>query len=392
VISFQCHSEFENCSFIANGLSEEIVIGLGLFKELRIKGPLRRKNLKDNQRSIKDIGKEFEVGFVLDGTLRRRGDQLRLNVRLNETINAEQLWGKVLDCDVTKGSISDFEEAVISLTVSSIADNYGIISRYFRNRLGNKHTENPSTYEAILKYYHHFIALTAESQMEATSALENALEKEPDNATVNAMLGDLITSTYQFGYSDSIDLLDRGKKLGRRSIALDPSCQAGHFLMGLIHFLEDKKKLCFKEFNKALELNPNNAHYVAAISLHLAMAGEWERGVTLMNKACDMNPHYPGWHHLVYFMNFYRQGKYDLALQEANDFNTPDYYVDPLIRAAVLGQLGEKVDGKRAVENLLALMPDFLDNGKSRMRRFFFSDEHQDMIWDGLIKAGLEEI
>ena len=120
------------------------------------------------------------------------------------------------------------------------------------------------------------------------------------------------------------------------------------------------------------------------------MAGEQERGVNLMEKAIRLNPHHPGWYHLVRYMEDYRRGEYDLALIEARRFNTPVFHFDPLIRAAVLGQLDRQAEAKEAVDELLALVPDFEGRGESLIRRFAYLDEHVEMLADGLRKAGLE--
>jgi tetratricopeptide (TPR) repeat protein len=204
------------------------------------------------------------------------------------------------------------------------------------------------------------------------------------------MLGDLIVATFQFGYEHSRSVLERAEELGRRAVALDPNCQPAHATMAFVHFLKGRRRMFLAEAEKTIQLNPNNAHYMAAISLHLAMAGEWERGVELMDKACRLNPHHPGWHHLVPFMNYYRQGEYDLALIEAQAFNTPEYFWDPLIRAAVLGQLDRRIEGRKAVDGLLAMVPDFKPRAQSLIRRFAYSDENIDMLLEGLQKAGLE--
>jgi hypothetical protein len=111
-----------------------------------------------------------------------------------------------------------------------------------------------------------------------------------------------------------------------------------------------------------------------------------------MGKAMHLNPHHPGWCQIVAFMNYYRQGEYDLALIEARRFNTPGFFWDPLIRAAVLGQLDRRADAGKAVDELLTLVPDFKRRGKSLIRRLAYLDEHVDMLRDGLCKAGLREL
>ena len=392
LIIFDCLNEKERFNYLANGLSEEIVIGLGKFKELKVIGPLKREYQHEIGLDVQGIGKKYDAKFLLEGTLRIKENVLRLTVRLTETNSLEQLWGNVIECDTVNGSISKFENLIVRNTVSTLADNYGVISRSIWKDISTHSKEKPTTYEAILRYYNHFIVLTPQSQTEATLALENALANEPKNPLIMAMLGDLMASSFLFGNSDSITSLQRAKDLARRSIALDPNCQAGHFSLGLVYFLEGEKRMCVMEFESALKLNPNNAHYIASISLFLAMAGDWEYGIDLMDRACEMNPHYPGWHHLVYFMNYYRLSQFEEALIHANKFNTSDFYWDPLIRAAVLSQLDEKKEMKEALYQLMSLVPDFKQRGRSMIRRFAFSDSNVDLLWDGLRKAGIDKI
>jgi tetratricopeptide (TPR) repeat protein len=204
------------------------------------------------------------------------------------------------------------------------------------------------------------------------------------------MLGDLYASIYQYGYEDSESLLDQAEELGRKAVALDPNCQPARFTMALVHFLRGQRSQFLSEAEKTLKLNPNHALNCAALALHRYMAGEQEPGLNLMHKAMRLNPHHPGWYHLVPFMNYYRQGEYDLALIEARLLNIPVFHFDPLIRAAVLGQLGRQTEAKKAVDELLALVPDFQTRGRVLIQRFAYLDEHVDMLVEGLRKAGLE--
>jgi len=164
------------------------------------------------------------------------------------------------------------------------------------------------------------------------------------------------------------------------------------FTMAFIHFLKFQRSLFLDEAEQCLQLNPNNAHFIAVVSLHVAMVGEWDRAMKLMGQAMRLNPHHPGWYHIVAFMNYYRQGEYDLALIEARRFNTPDFFWDPLIRAAVLGQLDRRAEAEKAVDELLALMPDFNLRGQTLIRRLAYLDEHVEILWDGLCKAGMGEL
>jgi adenylate cyclase len=160
--------------------------------------------------------------------------------------------------------------------------------------------------------------------------------------------------------------------------------------MAQIHYQRFHQAACLAETEQVLALNPNNANYLAISALFLMGLGQGERSLALIQKAMRLNPHHPGWYHFVPFLNYYRQGEYEAALFEAKRFNTPEYFWDPLIRAAVLGQLDRRTEAKKVGGELLVLVPDFESRGRSLIKRMVYLDEHVEILVDGLHKAGLE--
>ena len=391
VVMFDCLNDKNTFRYVATGITEEIIISLTRFPEFQVVGPLSREIIRQQGLDASRIGLNYGVRFVLDGTIRMDGRKLRLMVRLADAVSGRQLWGQALDCSLQNGSIMEFQNNVVGQVAATVADSYGVIPRVLTNETLKRRTESPDAYEAILLYYHYFRVLTQESYVDAMNAMEKVLRQDPDHALATAAMGDLLASTYLFGYEEDESLLVRVEALGRRAVALDPNCQLARFTMAMLHFLKFQRALFLEEAELALKLNPNNANYAAVVSLHMAMVGEWERANQLMGKAMRLNPHHPGWYHIVAFMNYYRQGEYDLALVEARRFNTPDFFWDPLIRAAVLGQLDRRSEAEKSVDELLALMPDFNLRGQSLIRRLAYLDEHVEILWDGLCKAGLGE-
>ncbi len=391
VIMFDYLNAKDEFGYMATGLTEEIIIALTLFPNFMVVGPLSKGFISSQDLNARSIGQQHGVRFVLDGTIRLNDQKLRLTIRLADTISGQQLWGQTLDCGLENGSILESENNVVDQIVATIADSYGVIPRTLTKESLARRNESSEVYQAILHYYHYFRVLTEESYADAMNALEKAVQHNPDHALATAALGDLVATTYLFGYEEDESLLARAEALGRKALALDPNCQVAHWTMAFIHFLKYQRSLFLDEVKKCLQLNPNNAHFIAVLSMHVGMVGEWDRAMKLMGKAMRLNPHHPGWYHIVAFMNSYRQGDYDLALIEARRFNTPDIFWDPLIRAAVLGQLDRRSEAKVALDELLTLMPDFNLRGRSVIRRLAYLDEHIEMLWDGLTKAGMGE-
>jgi len=377
-------------AFIASGITEEIIIALTRFQEFLVIGPLKRDIIRQKHLGPRAIGKEYNVRFLLDGTVRLRGQTLRLTTKLTDTLNGRKLWGQTHDHDIEKTSVDQVESEIVDQVVATIADNFGVIPRTLAKEVLSHHNECLSDYEAILRFHHHVRTLTEKSLTEAIEAMETIVQRDPNHDLAMALLGDLITGPYWLGYTDNQYDLGRATELGKRALALNPNSQPAHLTMAIIYYLRLQKALCLAEIEQVLNLNPNNANYLANSAVFLMGTGQWEHGLALIGKAMRLNPHHPGWYHLVPFLYHYYQGEYEAALLKANRFNTPEYFWDPLIRTAVLGQLGHQEEAEKTVGELLALVPDFEPRGRHLIQRMVYLDENADMLAEGLRKAGLE--
>ncbi len=386
---FDCLNAIEEINYIATGLTEEIIIALTQFPEFIVVGPLDKDVIGRQQLDAQGIGQRHGVRFLLNGGIRVQEERFRLTVRLVDTSNGRQLWGQVLDVDMQNGSMTALQDDLVGQVTAIIADSHGIIPRTLTKETSARHTDNQSVYESILRYYHHFRVLTPESFIDAMNALEESLQNNPDHALVKGALSDLVSSAYLFGHDDNSSVLGRAETLARKAVALDPNCQVARWAKALVFFLHFQRRSFLDAVEQVLRLNPNNTLFVAAASLHIGMVGEWDRAMKMIRKAMRLNPHHPGWYHILPFMNYYRQEEYGRAWIAAQRFNTPDFFWDPLIRAAVLGKLGRRSDARKAADELMILLPDFKRKGPDLIRRLTFLDEHVEMLMDGLSKAGL---
>lgn len=379
-------------SFFANGITEEIIIALTRFQEFFVVGPLDRDIINQRHMDPIAIGQEYGVRFVLDGTIRLRGESLRLTVKLTDARNGRKVWGQTHDHDLEQTSIDQIDQEIVGQIVTTLADNFGVIPRTIAKEVLSHQWCSLSDYSAILRFHHHVRVLNETSLIEATQALEQVVKRDPDNDLALALLGDLISTPYWLGYTDDQYDLGRAVELGKRALALNPNSQPGHFTMAIVYYLRLQKRQCLNEIDQALDLNPNNANYLANSALFLMGFKRHEDGLGLIDKAMRWNPHHPGWYHFIPFQYHYYRGDYKTALVHANGFNTPDYLWDPLIRTAVLGQLGHLQEAEKAADEVLALVPSFAARGRSLIYRMLFHEENVEMLADGLAKAGLKVV
>ena len=375
---------------LASGISEEIVIALTRFQDFLVIGPLDRDKIRQKQLGPRGIGREYNVRFVLDGTARLRGQTLRLTNKLTDANNGKQLWGLAHDYDIEDASIDQAENEIVSQVVASIADNYGVIPRMLAQEELSHHDESLSEYKAILKFYDVIRAPTPVSLAEGIADLERVIKRHPKHDLAIALLSDLHGGPYWLGFVDDNSGLERAEILARRALALNPNSQEAHFAMAEVHYLRLRQAACLLELERTLELNPNNARVLANSALFLTGLGQGERGLAIIQKAMRLNPHHPGWYHFIPFSYHFYQGDYESALFAANGFNTPEFFWDPLIRTAVLGQLDRQAEAKKTAGELLAIVPDFEPRSRSLIQRMVFLEEHAEMLLEGLHKAGVK--
>jgi adenylate cyclase len=121
----------------------------------------------------------------------------------------------------------------------------------------------------------------------------------------------------------------------------------------------------------------------------IAAAGEWDRGCEMVESAMQLNPNCPGYFYFARCCNAYRQGRYAEVLEGAARVNMPTYFHTHALRAAALGQLGRQDDARKALEDLLALRPDFASTARQEYAKSYDSELIEQLI-DGLRKAGLK--
>ena len=145
------------------------------------------------------------------------------------------------------------------------------------------------------------------------------------------------------------------------------------------------KELFLQEVNKTLALNSNHSNIVFACGMYIAFVGEWKEGLTLIKQAMDLNPHYPSWYHIPFCLYCYLQGNYQKALQESLLCNTPNLFIDPLLRAIILEELGDRNRAFLALQEMSPLLPAI--ELEELLSRTFFLTETVDKLIAGLKKA-----
>ncbi len=376
--------------YFADGITEGVITELSRFSDLGVIARNSTMRYKGQAVEVRAVADELGATFVMEGSVQRSEARIRVTAQLIDAADGTHVWSDSYDHDLTANDIFAVQDDIAHHVATTIGDFHGVIPRAMSKASGDKQTSELSSYECVLRMYEYSIELDAESNARTRDCLERALEADPEYAEVPASLVEIYLDANASGWPTVHNPLDRALELGRRAVELDPNSQRAHWALAFAYFHRQERDSMLAEANKVIELNPNNAFWLGTAGWAIALAGDWERGARLILNGFELNPFHPGWHHYPLFINHYRQGEYEKALAEAQQFNLPDYFWSPMLFAAAYGQLGLVANAEQSIGELLSLNPDFADRPGFYIGNYVFEDEVVEHIVAGLAKAGLD--
>jgi adenylate cyclase len=382
----------EKQTYFADGLTEELTAELARFQEFQVIASQSTMRFKGRKVDPKEVGRDLGVRFLLTGSVRKDLKTVKVAIRLIDTSTAAQIWGENYKRDQTAADLIAAQEEIANSVVGAIADQYGLITRKLSRESRKKAPANLKAYDAILRFYHYETKLTPETFEKARAALEQAIKLDPEYGLAWSMLGHLHADNHALGFCEIEAPLEKALTFAQKGVALAPNNQFAQDALTLVYFHRGDKKSFLQHVEETLALNPNSPYVVGVAGWHMALYGEWDRGLSLLKKGMKLNPYHPSWFHLAPFMDYYRRGEYENALAEALKFNFPEMFWDPVMRAAALCRLGRQNEATAAVGQLLKLEPDFKSCGRWLISRYVKVDALVDTIIEGLRKAGLADL
>jgi TolB-like protein len=390
VLPFKYSGNNAELAALAEGLSEDIVTGLSRFSYLRVIARGSTLRYANPTMDIRAAAQELGARYVMEGSLRQAGPTLRVAVQLVDAITGTHLWAENYERTFSPENIFALQDDLVPRIVSTVADYYGILPHTISDALRRRKADDQlSSYEAVLRAFSYFERITPEEHAQTRQLLERAARSAPEQGEIWAMLSTIYWHEHAFGFNPQPDALGRALAAARRSVDAAPANNLGHSALAVTLFYQ-KNFLAFRPAaERSIELNRMDASNLATMGSLMAYTGDWEHGCALVEAALRLNPHHPGWYWFAHYFNAYRKGDYPGALSIALKFNMPGYFYSHALTAAVYGQLGLHEQAQEALQELLALRPDFAMTARKEFEKSY----HPELVahlMDGLCKAGLE--
>jgi len=286
VLPFASISPDPTDEYFADGLTEELISLVSKVGDFRVISRTSAMRYKGTSKSVGEIAQELNVGAVLEGSVRKAADKLRISVQLIDVQKDEHLWSQSYDRELR--DVFDIQSDVAHRAVEALEVH--LLAKE-KQRIEKRPTENIEAYTLYLKGLHYRGEGTEGGIQKAIEYFEGAKGRDPQFAMAYAALADCYATMGTEGQTPPRETFENAKRFATRAIELDDTIAEAHATLGLV--LEDyylDLQGAEEEFRRALGLNPSYGRVCRSYGVHLARLGRLDEAVTEIKRAQELNP------------------------------------------------------------------------------------------------------
>jgi adenylate cyclase len=340
--------------FFADGLTEDIITELSRFRDLLVISRNSTFVHKGKAVKVQEVAREFGVDYVLEGSVRKAGDRIRVTVQLIDAETDRHIWAERYDRE-----LKDIFAIQDEMTRAIVATLPGRVEAATHDRAKRKPTDNMAAYECVLtaRVLHH--RSIREDNAEAQRLLDRALALDPNYAHAHAWKACVLGQTWIYEWCADRDATLRQVSAElETALALDDNDSDVHRILAALNLMHDDHDKAMYHQERALALNPNYDLVVVQQGELLTWLGRPEEGIDWIKKAMRLNPYHPErfWSHLG--RACFCAGKYAEATEAFSRITRPDYTHHAFL-AATLAQMGDPVAAAAHAAEVLKREPKF---------------------------------
>jgi len=390
VLPFKNLSGESDQEYFADGVSEDIITALSRNRWLMVIARNSSFVFKGEAVDLKEVGRQLGVRYVLDGSVRKGGERIRIAAQLIDAGSGKQIWAERYDRVLE--DIFAVQDEVTEAIVAAIAPELG---KAEQQRATSKKSENLSAWDVYQRGMWHLYRRTREDLKQARSLFETALTLDPGLSLACAGLVDALYYQVVLGLADSAaDNRDEALRMARRALDLDPDDAAAHCAMGKARIVRREHAQAIPDLELAIDLNPSLAWAHYGLGAAAVFSGDPERAIAHLESAIRLSP------------RDQHMGSFMVRLAEA--YLLKDEYRPAVVWArkalqqqgfqwsryaallAALGFLGERDEARQALKECLDQRPDF-SVSMVRDGHLYTDAPSLDRYLEGLRKAGVAE-
>ena len=337
----------------SDGIAQDIITELSRWRLLSVRSQSASFRYRSGATDVRQLASDLNVRFVVEGSVRRLGDRVRINVQLIDATTGSQVWGERFDR--SQGEIFGVQDEVVQRIVSTLV---GRVQMTDVERARRKPPSSLEAYECVLKGN----ALPwddPQGAAEATQLFEQAIKIDPGYGLAYALIATMRLGEWQDDPGGSVALLEEAYRLAMRAVELDGGESTCHSLLAQVCLQRRMFELALQHMRRAVEINPTNQWNQADMALVMVYAGQAEESLTWIARARQIDPYFdPPW--------YWRQaGIAHMTLGRFRDALTTFAHIpvrtfrDFALQAGCHAELGDMHEARELAANCLSLCPRF---------------------------------
>jgi adenylate cyclase len=309
VLPFDNMSGDPQQDYFSNGITEVLTSDLSRISSLFVIARNTAFTFKKPV-NVQEVGRELGVRYVLEGSVQKAADQVRIVAQLIDTTTGGHLWSQRYDRPLT--DIFALQDDIVQRIVTTLKLQ---LSLQEQGHVVRKRTDNLEAYDTFLRGFEYFWRFTKEGNAQARPMFEKAIVLDPQYAEAYAWLGYTYMIAWFQQWSPDPQNLRRAFELEQQALALDDTLPRAHIILSWIYTSQGKYEPAVAEAERAIALDPNNADGYHGLAVVLNAFGErTTEAITLEEKAIRLNPHYPFTYAFFLGQAYNLVGRYEEAI------------------------------------------------------------------------------
>lgn len=394
VLPFDDMSSTHDQQYLADGITEELIMGLAKFPELIVMSRNATITYKDKPTDSRQVGKDLNAQYVVEGSIQRSDQNVRVTAQLINASTGRPLWADRYDREIS--SIFAIRDDITRSIAGTIGGLSGKLAQAEVARVSGKNPNSFTAYDYLMRGWYEWHKFTREDNAAARDLFEQARKIDPNYARAYAGLAWAYAGDYDYEWTDDYDkTLKLAFEMANTAVRLDPNDYQAQWALGWAYLYNRQHENALAHYLRARELNPNDAELLAEMGNFLIYIGQPKQAIDQVKEAIRLNPFHESWY-VEYLGWAYEEAGMPLKaieiFERAIDLQNPDedglWYLPFVAAAYAHPTVGRMDDARKVVKTLLSRKPEF--STSEALSRFpYKTKELADRYVNALRRAGL---
>ncbi len=310
VLPFANMSEDPAQEYFSDGITEDLITGLSKVSGLFVIARNSVFQYKGRAANVAHVSRELGVRYVLEGSVRKAGNRVRITAQLIDATTGYHLWAERYDRELK--DIFAVQDEVTQKIVQALAVT---LTDREQGRLARPPIGNPEAYDLVLRGTEYFRRTTKEANAEARNLFVKALDLDREYAAAYAALGWTYLQAWQLQWSQDPTSLDRAFELAQQALARDDALPHAYKLLSQVYLWRKQHDQAIAQAERTVSLAPNDADGYETLAEVLAFAGRAEEAIGFIKRAMRLNPRYPFYYLWTLGHAYYLTGRSQEAVE-----------------------------------------------------------------------------